>query len=78
MLGIGQVDYPTSNDGRFCWNQCLGVGGMMLRVSILLWLGVLSRLQVSVAYPFLSIGYVIAAIVDSSIGRVRRLLRMSA
>jgi multidrug transporter EmrE-like cation transporter len=39
-------------------------GGMACYgVSILSWLFVLSKLQVSVAYPFLSIGYVIAAVI---------------
>ena len=38
------------------------LGGMLCyAVSILIWLFVLSKAEVSVAYPFLSIGYVIAA-----------------
>ncbi len=38
------------------------IGGMMCyAISILIWLYVLSKTEVSVAYPFLSIGYVIAA-----------------
>lgn len=32
-------------------------------VSIFLWMAVLSKVEVSFAYPFLSIGYVVAAIV---------------
>lgn len=32
-------------------------------VSILLWMTVLSKVEVSFAYPFLSIGYVVAAVV---------------
>ena len=32
-------------------------------VSILLWIVVLSKVEVSFAYPFLSIGYVVAALV---------------
>ena len=32
-------------------------------VSILLWLVVLSKVEVSYAYPFLSIGYIVAALV---------------
>jgi multidrug transporter EmrE-like cation transporter len=32
-------------------------------VSILLWMAVLSKVEVSFAYPFLSIGYVVAALV---------------
>jgi multidrug transporter EmrE-like cation transporter len=38
-------------------------GGMACyAISILSWMLVLSKLQVSVAYPFLSVGYVIAAV----------------
>ena len=33
----------------------------MLRISVLLWLGALSRVPVSIAYPMLSIGYVVNA-----------------
>lgn len=32
-------------------------------LSILLWMAVLSKVEVSFAYPFLSIGYVVAAVV---------------
>jgi drug/metabolite transporter (DMT)-like permease len=32
-------------------------------ISILMWMAVLSRVEVNFAYPFLSIGYVVAAIV---------------
>lgn len=32
-------------------------------VSVLIWIGVLSRVDVSVAYPILSLGYVVTAIV---------------
>jgi len=40
------------------------LGGLVLYVaSFGLWIGVLSRLEVSVAYPMLSLGYVLAALV---------------
>jgi multidrug transporter EmrE-like cation transporter len=80
MLGIGQVDYSKPVTMAVSVGTSVWVwGGMMCyAVSILLWLGVLSRLQVSVAYPFLSIGYVIAAIVGFFyLGESVGLLRMS-
>ncbi len=40
------------------------IGGMTCYlVSIVLWLAVLSRVQVSIAYPFQSLGYVFASLV---------------
>lgn len=39
------------------------IGGMMCyAVSIVLWMVVLSKVNVSLAYPFLSIGYIITAV----------------
>jgi multidrug transporter EmrE-like cation transporter len=45
------------------FNPYLDVGMLCYGISILIWLFVLSKLEVSIAYPFQSIGYVIAAIV---------------
>lgn len=39
----------------------LGMGCYV--VSIALWMGVLSKVEVSLAYPFLSIGYILTAII---------------
>ena len=39
------------------------LGMLCYAVSIVIWLLVLSKLEVSLAYPFLSIGYVITAII---------------
>jgi drug/metabolite transporter (DMT)-like permease len=65
MLAVGQVNFarPFSlavSVGTSFW---VWAGMACYAVSILLWLGVLSKVQVSVAYPFLSIGYIIAAAV---------------
>jgi drug/metabolite transporter (DMT)-like permease len=48
----------------FAANIYLWGGMVSYAVSIGLWLAVLSRVQVSVAYPMLSIGYILAAIMS--------------
>ncbi|MGR3913288.1 MAG: EamA family transporter [Gammaproteobacteria bacterium] len=60
-------------DAEFHWSfgwalgQALSpgvIGGLMCYgVSIVLWLAVLSRVQVSLAYPFQALGYVFASLV---------------
>lgn len=58
-LGVGEffqkITVMASN--LWLWGAFLSYA-----VSIILWMVVLSRVQVSFAYPFLSIGYVVAAI----------------
>lgn len=44
-------------------NVWLWLAMLCYGVSILLWMSVLSKVEVSFAYPFLSIGYVISAVV---------------
>lgn len=44
-------------------NVYLWLGLLCYGVSVLLWMVVLSKVDVSFAYPFLSIGYVLSAIV---------------
>lgn len=44
-------------------NPFLLVGMSLYGVSIIIWLFVLSKIEVSVAYPFQSIGYIIAAMI---------------
>ncbi|UQR61348.1 EamA family transporter [Bradyrhizobium sp. C-145] len=65
MLTIGRI--PSIGEPKaFAWTLVSNVylwGGLVCcAISILSWLAVLSMHQVSVAYPMLSIGYVIAAI----------------
>ena len=56
MLIVGEVGAMISN--LWLW------GAMVCyAVSILMWMAVLSKVEVSFAYPFLSIGYVVAALV---------------
>jgi multidrug transporter EmrE-like cation transporter len=63
MLGIGIVDF--SNFTRLIWtmltNLYLWFAMICYGVSIILWMIVLSKVEVSYAYPFLSIGYVVAS-----------------
>jgi multidrug transporter EmrE-like cation transporter len=65
MLTLGAIP-SISEPLAFLWtfvrNVYLWGGLSFYAVSILLWLAVLSSNQVSVAYPMLSIGYVIAAL----------------
>ena len=44
-------------------NPFFVLGMLCYAVSIVVWLSVLSKLEVSLAYPFLSIGYVITAVI---------------
>jgi multidrug transporter EmrE-like cation transporter len=58
-----------SDSGRVSWSAAaellrafpLWVGLTCYGVSLILWLGALSRVPVSIAYPMLSIGYVVNA-----------------
>lgn len=60
----------VSNAGDVSWRAAghllqappLWIGLCCYGVSVLLWLGALSRVPVSIAYPMLSIGYIVNAI----------------
>jgi multidrug transporter EmrE-like cation transporter len=56
----GQVDWLQA--GALWRAPPLWVGLGCYGVSVILWLGALSRLPVSVAYPMLSVGYVVNAV----------------
>ncbi|MDN0033671.1 EamA family transporter [Oscillibacter valericigenes] len=67
MMGVGELSggmsglmsaIPSMITNGFLW-----ISAACYVVSIVLWLVVLSRVDVSYAYPFLSIGYVVAAVV---------------
>lgn len=65
MLAIGTVGVANfaQNIGAMITNVWLWGAMISYAVSILLWMSVLSKVEVSFAYPFLSIGYVFAAVV---------------
>ena len=53
----------VQNLGAMISNLWLWGAMVCYAVSILMWMAVLSKVEVSFAYPFLSIGYVVAALV---------------
>ena len=67
MLKLGQISIGMNE----LWNMIIQslsniyiwAGMMSYAVSILLWMVVLSKVNVSLAYPFLSIGYIVTAII---------------
>ena len=66
MLLIGSLTLNIQNIVSLCFkvltNIFLLCGMTCYAISILLWMVVLSRVNVSVAYPLLSIGYIVTAI----------------
>ena len=64
MLQIGQLEIGNLQQSILPMLGNLWLWGAMLSygISIFLWMSVLSRVEVSFAYPFLSIGYVVAAV----------------
>lgn len=65
MLLVGEVGMSglVQNFGNMLMNLWLWAAMFCYAVSILMWMVVLSKVEVSFAYPFLSIGYVVAAVV---------------
>ena len=65
MLMIGEVGLVgiTHHLGTMLTNLWLWLAMFCYAVSILMWMVVLSKVEVSFAYPFLSVGYVVAALV---------------
>lgn len=64
MLEIGSVGLGNivNNLGAMVTNWWLWGAMLSYAVSILLWMSVLSKVEVSYAYPFLSVGYIVAAV----------------
>lgn len=67
MMLIGNVQvslesilalFPKLIINIYIWGGLLGYA-----ISVIVWLIVLSRLEVSYAYPFLSIGYIVTAVI---------------
>lgn len=63
---VGHFEFSTSNIMQvlpkllFEWHILMGL--MCYGISVIVWIGALSRTPVSIAYPMLSIGYVVNAI----------------
>lgn len=64
MLIEGEVGMQNmlSHVGSMITNIWLWGAMICYAISILLWMSVLSKVEVSYAYPFLSIGYVLSAV----------------
>jgi multidrug transporter EmrE-like cation transporter len=66
MIQIGQFEFSLSNilpiGFKVAGNPPIMMGLCLYVVSVGIWLLVLSRVQVSFAYPMLSIGYVVNAL----------------
>jgi multidrug transporter EmrE-like cation transporter len=80
MLALGSLPVSPSNLIAFIADMLLNLWFLLgmgcYAVSIGLWLVVLSKLEVSAAYPLLSIGYVITAVIgfffmNESVGILR-------
>lgn len=77
---IGYFAFRLQNFGRvfpaFAFNPYILLGLACYVVSVVVWLLVLSRVEVSFAYPFLSIGYIVTALAgwflfNESVGTTR-------
>lgn len=64
MLLVGETGIGNlfTNLGSMIMNIWLWAAMICYAISILLWMAVLSKVEVSFAYPFLSVGYIVAAI----------------
>lgn len=64
MLVEGEVGMQNmlSHIGSMITNLWLWGAMLCYALSILLWMSVLSKVEVSYAYPFLSVGYVVSAV----------------
>jgi|SRR5215213_4232899 len=67
MLQIGHFAFSIANAGavalKVAVNPSILAALTCYIVSVVLWMLVLSRVEVSFAYPFLSIGYILTAVV---------------
>ena len=64
MLQVGQLEMKNLIQSvlPMIGNLWLWLAMFSYAISIFLWISVLSKVEVSFAYPFLSIGYIVAAV----------------
>jgi len=60
--GILEISQIHSNIASLLSNFWLWAAFLLYAVSIVLWMAVLSKTEISFAYPFLSIGYVVVTL----------------
>src|SRR4249919_1651858 len=76
LSDAGQVSWAAASE--LLRTVPLWVGLSCYGISVLLWLGALSRVPVSVAYPMLSIGYVVNAFAAAALfGEALTVAKMS-
>ncbi len=66
MTIIGEFSFNWSGITTVGWSVMTNffvIGGLSCYImSVLIWLGILSRIEVTAAYPLLSIGYIVTAV----------------
>ena len=71
MISIGRFSFSLSNiipvASHVAVNPFILLGILCYIISLIVWILVLSRVDVSFAYPFLSVGYVVITIVGYTI-----------
>lgn len=67
MLTLGALPTSIAEGLSYAWNLCLNIyivaGMSSYAISIVLWMYVLAKVNVSIAYPFQSVGYIVAAFI---------------
>lgn len=67
MIMIGPFSFSLENTWPVAWaaavNPFVILGFVCYMISVVIWMLVLSRVDVSFAYPFLSVGYIVTAII---------------
>ena len=67
MMSIGHFEFSLGNAIPIGWqaatNIAIILGLICYVISVVVWMLVLSRVEVSYAYPFLSVGYIVTTII---------------
>lgn len=79
MKELGEINdtgklVSPSNIIRMFTNKWVFFGVALYAVSVIFWLGILSKLDVSVAYPLLSLGYIFTALIGQFVLHENKLM----
>ena len=66
-IGVGEISRQLATLGMVFTNPYILLALPLYAVALIMWLIVLSRLQLSFAYPFLSMAYVVNALLAQAI-----------